>query len=205
MRLVIQGIGRVSTLTGELIDDDCDPSIALQLAPVSSSGKNHAIDLPTRLSEMGITITSDWKGEIVSGNILQQQYPADNAEYIAISAEKQLVVQGVLCSSLYIDEEGNCTFDRAVDMQLFDAPLLTDEELANDAKKQKRRIQSKANDPPKGPADEKECPVCRYMKGGPCKPEFEGWEACVESLGDSDDLTKCFDVRLELSQCCVCR
>lgn len=149
---------------------------------------------------MGVTVTSDWKGEITSGSVLQKQYPADNAEYIAIPSEKQLVVQGVLCSSLYIDDEGKCTFDRAVDMQHFDAPLPTDEELAYNAKKQKRRIQSKANDPPKGPIDEKECPVCRYMKGGPCKSEFEGWEACVETLGDSDDLTKCFDVRVQLPQ-----
>jgi len=43
--------------------------------------------------------------------------------------------------------------------------------------------------------------VCKYMKAGPCRTEFEGWDACVQGLGDADDLAKCFDVTVAMMQC----
>lgn len=190
-------MGRVSTLTGELTDDDCDASMVLKSA--DSSGdvnvKNLAIDIPTRLSDMKIQIDKDWKGEIPSGRVLHDDYPAHKVEFEAIPSEKQLVVAGVICSSLYVDKDGNCTFDRAVDMQQSGAPVPSEEDIQNPPKNS-RRTKDDVKTPTANsePINENECPVCRYMKGGACKKDFESWEECVESLGDSDDLTKCFDV-----------
>lgn len=195
----MQATGRVSTLTGELIDDDCDASIALKNA-VSSSHDNvtsHAIDLPTRLSEINIG-EKDWNGELPSGKVLKVQHAQEIAVFTAIPSDKQLVVAGIICSSLYVDKDGNCLFDRSTDMQQSGAPMPNDDEeedSAQTAQRIIRRNKRSASKKDPTPGDEKECPVCRYMKGGPCKAQFESWEVCVESLGDDDELTKCFDVR----------
>jgi hypothetical protein len=191
--LNLQGVGRVSTLTGELIDDDCDPSIVLKNAENSSA--SHGIDLPTRLSLM--QIDKDWKGDIAAGIVLEECYPSEAGDYHAIPSENQLVVAGILCNSLYVDKDGNCTFDRAADMQHSGAPVPSHEEINSNSipgKNSKKNRENAAKNVPQ-PENEYECPVCKYMKGGECKKHFETWEVCVESIGDSDDLTKCFDVR----------
>lgn len=190
-------MGRVSTLTGELIDDDCDASMVLKSAESSSHGnvENLGIDIPTRLSDMKLQIDKNWKGELPPGRVLQGDYPAHKIEFEAIPSEKQLVVAGIICSSLYVDKDGNCTFDRATDMQQSGAPVPSEEQIQNHRTNGRRnKDDTKTNPVNAEPVDEKECPVCRYMKGGACKKDFESWEECVESLGDSDDLTKCFDV-----------
>jgi GCK domain len=194
-------MGRVSTLTGELTDDDCDASMVLKNADSSSHGniENLAIDIPTRMSDMELQMDKDWKGEIPPGRVLRDGYPAHKVEFEAIPSEKQLVVAGIICNSLYVDKDGNCTFDRAIDMQQSGAPVPSDEEIENPRRKARRKKDdSKTGPADTEPASENECPVCRYMKGGACKKDFENWEECVESLGDSDDLTKCFDVSKSL-------
>ena len=190
-------MGRVSTLTGELTDDDCDASMVLKSADSSShsNAENLAIDIPTRITEMKLQIDKDWKGEIPPGRVLRSDYSAHKVEFEAIPSEKQLVVAGIICSSLYVDKDGNCTFDRATDMQHSGAPVPSEEDFQNPRKNSRRNKDDAKSDPVNTePVNENECPVCRYMKGGACKKDFESWEECVESLGDSEDLTKCFDV-----------
>ena len=186
---------------GELLDDDCDSSIALKNTDSSSHGNvnTHAIDLPTRLRLMKLNETVQWSGLMTSSTILNEEYPIDRADFTPISSEKQLVIGGTLCSSLYVDESGNCTFDRANDMQHTGAPLHTPSShsreidtppptLATLGKTSKSiAIKEEISDKP-------ECPVCKYMKGGPCKKEFIGWEECVDSIGEKEDLNKCFPV-----------
>ena len=189
--LNLKGVGRVSTLVGELVDDDCDASIVLRSA--KNSSVSHGIDLPTRISLM--EINKDWKGNIVAGIVLKESYPAEAGDYHAIAAENQLVVAGIICNSHYVDKDGNNTFDRAVDMQHHGAPIPSDEEINENSppgKNSKRNREIAAKNAAQV-INENECSVCRYMKGGECKTYFESWEECVESIKD-EDLTKCFDV-----------
>ena len=141
-------------------------------------------------------IDKDWKGDIVAGSVLNESYPVEAGDYHAIPSDTQLVVAGILCSSLYVDKDGNCTFDRALDMQHSGAPIPSDEEINDNSRpgKNSKRNRENAAKNARQPENENECPVCRFMKGGECKKHFETWEECVESIGDSDDLTKCFDV-----------
>lgn len=174
-----------------MVDDDCDASIVLRSA--KNSSVSHGIDLPTRISLM--EIDKDWKGNIAAGTVLKESYPAEAGDYHAIASENQLVVAGIICNSHYVDEDGNNTFDRAVDMQHNSAPIPSDEEINGNSapgKNSKKNREIAAKNAAQI-INENECSVCRYMKGGECKSNFEKWEECVESIKD-EDLTKCFDV-----------
>ena len=188
--------------------------------------------------------------------ILDEFYPVDFGDFIPIPKDKQPVVAGIFCHSLFIDEKGNCTFDRVNDIQMTSPPMLIssshkrenndistkekidkliDKNSKNDTKNDQNNntknennntLHSKANNDnnsdnnntnneknntknekkeenEENNGDEKnegvdmkpECPVCKYMKGGPCKAEFVQWEDCVDSIGETEDMQKCFKVR----------
>ena len=45
------------------------------------------------------------------------------------------------------------------------------------------------------------CPVCRYMKGGPCKDEFIVWDACIQGLKDGEDVKACYEPTASMMGC----
>lgn len=196
-----QGIGRVSTLAGELLDDDCDSSIAIKTTSNQIYGNitTHAIDLPTRLRVMKLDDGVEWDGQMTPSRILNEKYPTEHATFTPISKERQPVIAGILCSSQYVDDAGNCSFDRAKDMQHTGAPLHTPSSHSRDRDAPPPTLATLGKTSKNSKIDEEsdgkpECPVCKYMKGGPCKQEFVGWEECVDSIGEAEDMHKCFQV-----------
>ena len=201
---LIAGMGRVSTMTGELKDDHC--MVSLPLVPSDSIG---SIDLPTRLQDANVVRgKSFWKGRISAGRVLDKSYPAEKASFTEISVQKQLVVDGYLCSSEFVDDKGHCLFDRAQ----IDTSSSSDNHNSNvkstedttktsgsssSSSSSSNNSQSSTND---GDTTN-ECPVCKYMKAGPCRAQFEQWDTCVQGLTDTDDLSKCFDVTMNMMQC----
>ena len=165
--------------------------------------------------------------------ILDEFYPVDFGDFIPIPKDKQPVVAGIFCHSLFIDEKGNCTFDRVNDIQMTSPPMLIssnhkrenndistkekidkliDKNSKNDTKndqnnntnneknntkneKKEENEENNGDEKNEGVDMKPECPVCKYMKGGPCKAEFVQWEDCVDSIGETEDMQKCFKVR----------
>lgn len=49
--------------------------------------------------------------------IFDKTYLEEEISFVPIPMIQQIVVQGSLCSSNWVDDKGNCLFDRSVDMQ----------------------------------------------------------------------------------------
>ena len=73
---------------------------------------------------MKINTNEPWKGKISSVKILDESYPVDFGDFTPIPKDKQPVVAGIFCHSFFIDEKGNCTFDRLNDIQMTSPPML---------------------------------------------------------------------------------
>ena len=153
--------------------------------------------------------------------ILDEFYPVDFGDFIPIPKDKQPVVAGIFCHSFFIDDKGNCTFDRLNDIQMTSPPMLIssshkrenkendisnmqkidkliDKNSKNDTDKNSKNDQNNTNNENNEEKEvdmKPECPVCKYMKGGPCKSEFVQWEDCVDSIGETEDMQKCFKVK----------
>jgi hypothetical protein len=46
-----------------------------------------------------------------------------------------------------------------------------------------------------------ECPVCRYMKAGPCKAEFLKWDDCITKIEGDESARACFPQTVEMMTC----
>lgn len=97
--------------------------------------------------------------------------------------EPNLLLEGRICSSKYM-YGGQCTFDRS-DITGTEAVPGASGNAATEE------------------GVEGECPICRFMKGGPCGAEFEGWSKCMEALQEAGDgdVTKCAKVTHAMSTC----
>jgi hypothetical protein len=42
--------------------------------------------------------------------------------------------------------------------------------------------------------DPYECPVCKFMKAGPCNAEYLVWDECMKGATEEDFSSKCFQV-----------
>ena len=204
---LLAGMGRVSTMTGELKDDHC--MVSLPLIPSDSIG---SIDLPTRLQDANVVRgKSFWKGRIIAGRVLDRSYPAEKASFTEIIVPKQLVVDGYLCSSEFVDDKGHCLFDRtqietssSTDNHHSHNIKSTEEINKTTTNSSSSSSSSSSSDHPNSTNNDEtthECPVCKYMKAGPCRAQFEQWDTCVQGLTDTDDLSKCFDVTMNMMQC----
>lgn len=49
--------------------------------------------------------------------------------------------------------------------------------------------------------EQETCPLCRYMKKGSCRDQFIGWDKCMSSLKEKDQISKCSKPTFELFQC----
>lgn len=192
----IVGVGRVSTVAGELLDDDCEAALPIHSSsnqsPNAKSDERYAMDLATRLKRADVVRGKlFWKGRIASQNVLKREYPAEKATFTAYNWADQLVVDGYLCGSDYVDENGSCKFDRSVIANTDVTPSSTKEPQNEAAPVQQSNSSEKSV----------ECPVCKFMKGGPCKEQFLLWDACVQGMKEEDDLSVCFPVTVDMMKC----
>ena len=218
-----QGTGRVGLLNGELRDDEYEVSMPIVIKP-NNDGAEHpfksdidAIDLPSRLTKAHVVGDKPfWMGRLVAGNVHGKSYPAVKATCVHVEKERQFVVDGYLCRSDFVDEHGACLFDRAVHMTQSlsdnDVHVKEDKEDKEDgdkppakSKAEAKPTKSGAEDTPKTEGEKAEeedgCPVCRYMKAGPCKQEFLSWDGCIQSLKEQEDMGKCFEVTMAMMGC----
>jgi hypothetical protein len=199
---LVVGMGRLSTVAGELKDDDCEASITLypkKREPQQSFDERAAMDLATRLSRADVVRgKSFWKGRILPQTILGRAYSAERATFTALSWADQVVVDGYLCGSNHVDENGACTFDRST---LSEKDILPPPEGSTaEAKKSGASAAASASEGAEE-SDKAECPVCKFMKGGPCKEQFLVWDACVQGMKEDDDLSTCFPVTVKMMEC----
>lgn len=88
-----------------------------------------------------------------------------------------------------MDDKGNCLFDRSTDMQ----PIQYTDNVKDSLKED-----SKGSEKPPQEGEEKgdpyECPVCKFMKAGPCNAEYLVWDDCMKEATEEDFSSKCFQV-----------
>eukprot|EP01038_Epipyxis_sp_PR26KG_P007985 gene7985-10828_t len=182
------GFGRLSCLSGELKDSDFVVSMPMYKISNLNGWKKDPWevrllqDLPSRVPEQAFGSTS-WSGILPSISLNGISYKEENIICKSIPFNKQILVEGYLCSSNYVDKDGNCLYDITNDLEEDSTPI------SNDSKES---IEEENSD---------ECPVCRYIKKGPCKSDFEIWDKCMQNIQGDDDLTKCFDVTMTMMRC----
>ena len=248
---LVAGLGRVSTVAGELLDDDCEASITLYPKPAAALSEGGAVapasapttldeqkamDLPTRLKRANVVQDKlSWQGLLPARRVLSRDYPAERATFTGYSFVEQVVVDGRICSSDLVDENGGCIFDKSslsssdvmppADHSLSSSDVMPPADHSADASV------SVSSPPAAAPAaaagkvadeaaeaageglglglgleaagekEAAECPVCRFMKSGPCKEPFLVWDACVQGIKEDGDVTECFPSTVEMMKC----
>lgn len=223
------GVGRVSNMVGEVKDDGFVVSMPLFKKAVANhetqqnGNSRFLMDIPTRLSKI-IDLASNpttWKGRLPATTIGGQKYDAVSATYIPVTLTKQIVLDGHLCSNKYFNGERACIFDlkeedltqssttassnatsssKSENLEDSNAVQLVEEKASSTVETTTSvEPSSTSNDSEKKEAAE--CPVCRYMKGGPCKDEFLAWDTCLKDLEENQELTDCFPQTKFMMKC----
>lgn len=203
----LTGIGKVSIMSGELVDPAYSTSFPLHRSD-SEKGTAHDIeitDMPTRLFRTNFAKDKpQWQGKIPSGNVLNKNYTSTKASLISYSFSKQIVVDGILCSSEFIDSEGNCTFDinNLIKKEMTESSPIIKEVVpdANSVMNPNEESTAVTNSEDEIQSSD-ECPLCRYMKAGPCKEQYLLWDNCIRDLNDDEDLSKCFEKTVQFMSC----
>jgi len=215
---VVVGVGRVSTMVGEVSDVDYVASMPFFDAKdgskkdLNTSEITSLLDIPTRLQKAKVNQAGPlWKGRLPSTEVRSAPHTSlSGVTYTALPLNKQVVVEGYICSSDFADENGNCTYDRSLDPE--EQQLLKDSAAAQPAddaaskpapvsahveKEDSNTTESAASEA----APKEECAVCRYMKAGPCRQEFIDWDTCVQGATEDDLHTKCFKLTCSMMKC----
>ena len=116
--------------------------------------------------------------------ILRPKNPSAQVGEVSVALEPNLVLEGRICSSRYVDSAGHCTFDRST---------ITGAETPRTVLK---KHAPEPTDEVKG-----QCPICTFMKAGPCAKEFEAWTSCMESLASSEGVNKCSPRTMLMTSC----
>lgn len=200
------GVGRVSTMVGELKEEDYEPALPLLKAESNNNLKHQRelMDLPTRRMHIsGMKRDAMWKGRLPPATIRGEKHPAvSGMTFTPLPLDKQIVVEGYICSSRYVDETGRCLYEREEDKEELHAMSAAISEQAQPSPSVLTE-QSAAPAAASAAGDEAkaECPVCKYMKAGPCKEEFLEWDACVQSADEESLHTKCFPTTCKMMNC----
>jgi hypothetical protein len=202
------GLGRVSNMAGVVKDSVVEASLPILEGnqSVHDAGRLQMLhDLPSRLYQIpGIDSKHFWKGRLPTGKVDDRKYPATSAQYIKLPIDKQTIVDGYLCSNFHVNNEGKCEFDQISDKD--EHILQSESKISNDANEElveKHKGALLQDDGKESQVDSEftECPVCKFLKGGPCKEEFIAWDSCLKSLAEEDDLHSCFSVTKTMMQC----
>lgn len=214
----VAGVGRISTIIGEIRDEDFEPSLPLfpkidsdEDTRIGITYDRRAMDLPTRLCKNKIVTgrknnsATELKGRLAAEKVADIRHAAQDYHFTGYALSDQLVIDGYICSSSYVDADGNCNFDRrqiktaaSTDKDTQKTSVEGVEEKTESSKKEESNV---APDSKKKDGEASECPVCRFMKGGPCKSEFLKWDECVQGMKDDEDLSKCFSDTVKMMNC----
>lgn len=158
------------------------------------------MDLPTRLIFSNyVQNKTFWKGRIIPGKVLDESYGAVAGSYVVYPASEQLVLEGRLCRSSLVDDEGKCTFDRS-QIKAYSEVVVNGK--SQDAPELEREVADEIEN------SSSECPVCAFMKAGPCKAQFLEWDKCVGSVNLDDEKevsggvdVPCFPETVKMMEC----
>eukprot|EP01040_Poterioochromonas_malhamensis_P002362 gene2362-2509_t len=216
-------IGRLSNMIGEVKDDEYEVSMPIINTSKEQVDERLLLDLPTRIKKIpNVVSKNQWRGRVPQGSVGDRKYDAIQVSYIAVPLMKQLVVDGTVCGSSFMESDGKCIFDPALvstDDKLTEQEVggedivhheLKEKEHLHDIK-EKSHESTSSTVTTESPTEEqqsetdkdgkKECPVCRYMKGGPCKDDFITWDSCIGNLKEDQELTECFEATKAMMKC----
>jgi hypothetical protein len=204
------GIGRLSNMVGEVKDDNFEVSMPILLnSPANDNSEQHRLlcDLPTRFFKVVNNPYSlpTWKGKLPRTSLNGKSYDSVHVTYISVPINKQLVVDGELCNSLHLDGNRKCVFD-LIEEDLAAPPSSSDStssvsasDVAVSVSPESAKYTEESSIP--DDSNDKECPVCRYMKNGPCKESFLVWDKCLTSLKEGQEITDCFGPTSTMMKC----
>jgi hypothetical protein len=188
-------------MIGAIQDANYVPSIYLYKPSASlsiQSDISKAVDIPTRLAKSNKSFGHKpvWQGRIMGGEVADKVYSPEKGSFTSWPFMQQLVIDGYLCSSEHVDENGKCSFDRST---IVETVLNTTPESSND---------NNSKNVAASPTVSGECPICKYMKGGPCKDVFTTMEDCMDKFQEDSKNSEslppksvCLDETLKLMGC----
>lgn len=193
--------GRASHFLGEIRDPEYYPSLLTSSIDILDE---HVIDRPTVVSQsrpdlLSSNPSSDHQDRSITlpaATIRGISHSPSTVSYIPLAFPLQIVVDGVLCGSEYLNEEGSCMYEDSKKESSDTSPpqLSKDDPLV---------IISPEPKEPVHPEDEQEkCSLCRYMRRGSCRDEFISWTKCIDAHEENAP-TKCTSETLTLFRCLV--
>jgi hypothetical protein len=200
------GMGRLSNMIGEITIDEREICLPIfndgEISRISDEHNRKLLDAATlfRNGVPGGKEKNLWKGRIPSNKVGSKSYPAQRGQYVRIPKQEQVVADGYICSNRYCSQDGLCEYDRSQEVE----KSLVLAEAGNKVQSGKERdsvVRVAENAKPGNLADEEQCPVCRYMKGGPCKQEFLEWDGCIKALQENQELRDCFGPTKSMMYC----
>eukprot|EP01041_Mallomonas_annulata_P004523 gene4523-8983_t len=198
----VAGIGRVASMSGEILDDtfvSSMPITKIEKKSQDSAMESLSMDLPTRLQKEGILYSKTiWKGRLPNIILFGRHYPAEKVSLTTIPWNNQIVIDGILCLASCIDKDGNCNFSKSNMTTMSPIP---DNKTAQQPDTQPASTPQTEGAKQHIPNEQDECPVCRYMKGGPCKEQFLAWDECVTNLQKEENINKCYNPTVLMMKC----
>lgn len=170
MGRIAQAVGSVSSFFGPL------DGLHFELSVPLAGAYSYAAMLPTAMAELGIKADSPaTNGVFTRKDGVAARFQGEKFSYIPLPQEVQLRLRGVICSVDRIQEDGSCKCDdlrEKLDRQL------VEQQVEADAKR--KAAAREAGTPEEAEEEVSECPLCTFIKGGPCVNEFKVWDACLK-------------------------
>ena len=221
--------GRISDMRAELRMGDKVLIAALLLANNNINVKNKEIsmNMPFRYSKEGIVMEKEgmfWKGSLPAIRLSGVHYPAmNNVTFIPIPKGEQIILEGFICNNRYVDEVVNClgVFDRFTDKVLLKSGN-TIENLSAQLSSQQNKDNGTSSinttntnnvhsaiKPTTTTVKESKTftstevseDIAKFMKAGPCKKEFNTWDACVKRTTGYTKGQLCFTDYCQMLKC----
>lgn len=181
-------VGRLSNMTGEIKDTNFEVSLPLynKSDKPDENELRMLADLPTRMKAfLDVNDKNVWKGRVPPGAVNNKKYEAIvGASYFALPVDRQIVVDGHICSPAYLDDQCHCTF--------VPEPKPVDPQEQKEHQKQEEE---------QGEGQPKECSLCRYLKAGQCADEYVRWDGCIKQLREDQGVNECFGHFVEMMRC----
>lgn len=110
----------------------------------------------------------------------------------------QIVAEGRLCDSHHIGDKRNCTYDRS-QIESVSKTIAEDNDSSGTIviPHQSKTASQHPED------DESPCPLCRFLRKGSCRPEVVAWDACISTLDENSDFSKCHASTVNMLRCMV--
>ncbi len=200
------GMGRLSNMIGEIQIDEREVCIPIfsnnESSRICDDSTKKLLDAPTLFS-MGVPGGKEkfqWRGRIPANRVGKVHYPALRGQYVRIPQAEQVVVDGYICSNKYCSADGQCEYDRSLEIE---HSLVSKESQAGGVKVATipNSVESESVQRDSPDVIKETCPVCRYMKAGPCKDQFIQWDNCIKLLQENQELRDCFVATKTMMYC----